>query len=154
MRAVPNQWSKRVPWQTFHLLLSDTVVIPLFFWGVSSSFFADYKTGTVSPSARWCIALDVHEHTHIITDAVIKRLTCMERRKQKSPGVGQSKDDGAKHQESDGFSLLGLCKAQLEKAAATLMCCSKPGGCPLTSVIELYLAAASDERGKRRVRTG
>lgn len=83
----------------------------------------------------------------------------MERCKQKSPGVGQSKDGVAKHQESDGFSLLGLFKAQLEKAAATLMCCwwwpcSKPGDCPLTSVIELYLTAASDERGKRRVRTG
>lgn len=83
----------------------------------------------------------------------------MERRKQKSPRAGQSKEDGAKHQENDGFSLLGLCKAQLERAAATLMCCwwwpcSEPEACLLASVLELYLTAASDERGKRMVGTG
>lgn len=41
---------------------------------------------------------------------------------QKSVRVGQPKEGGAGHQESEGFSLLGICKVQLEKAAATLIC--------------------------------
>lgn len=41
---------------------------------------------------------------------------------QKSVRVGQPKEGGAGHQESEGFSLLGVCKVQLEKAAATLVC--------------------------------
>lgn len=41
---------------------------------------------------------------------------------QKSVRVGQPKEGGAGHQESEGFSLLGVCKVQLEKAAATLIC--------------------------------
>lgn len=39
----------------------------------------------------------------------------MESCKQKSPGVGQPKEGGAGHQETEGVSLLGVCKAQLGK---------------------------------------
>lgn len=75
----------------------------------------------------------------------------MESRERKSPGVRQPKEGVTGHQESEGVSLLGVCKAQLEKAAAILMCrcrwlCSGPEDCSLTSVIKLSLTAASDER--------